>query len=212
MLRASAGMLLLVCQPLAAQSPAIAAVADPWRAYYQELRSYHEKLRHYHQELAAWKSRQGMASLPTPGAPRPVMQAIPLIQMIGGQAACSRQLPVQVQYAVLAANHLQSSPYIRGGGHRQLEDAAYDCSSATSYVLIKAGLLDRVLTSAQLASYGQPGAGRFITLWVKPGSHVFLTLCGLRLDTSGGSAAEGPRWRTGPRSYAGFFPRHPPGF
>jgi len=212
MLRASAGMLLLVCQPLAAQSPAIAAVADPWRAYYQELRAYQEKLRHYHQELAAWKSRQGMASLPTPGAPRPVTQAIPLIQMIGGQAACSRQLPVQVQYAVQAANHLQSSPYIRGGGHRQLEDAAYDCSSATSYVLIKAGLLDRVLTSAQLASYVQPGAGRFITLWVKPGSHVFLTLCGLRLDTSGGSAAEGPRWRTGPRSYAGFFPRHPPGF
>jgi hypothetical protein len=114
-----------------------------------------------------------------------------------------------VQYAINAANFLQSSPYVRGAGHGRVEDGAYDCSSSTSYALIKAGLLKAPLTSIGFANYGQAGEGRFITIWVKPGEHVFMTVCGLRLDTSGGKVGEGPRWRTKGRSYAGFSPRHP---
>ena len=98
-----------------------------------------------------------------------------------------------------------------GGGHRNIEDSAYDCSSSTSYILIKAGLLNRCLSSKEFANYGQAGEGRYITIWVKPGEHVFMTVCGLRMDTSGQVTGEGPRWRTKGRSYAGFSPRHPVG-
>jgi hypothetical protein len=110
-----------------------------------------------------------------------------------------------------AGNALQNKPYILGGGHRQLEDVGYDCSSSVSYMLIKAGLLSQVLNSNRLANYGAFGPGRYITIWVKPGHHVFITICGLRLDTSGGQVAEGPRWRTTDRSHRGFVPRHPHG-
>jgi hypothetical protein len=119
-------------------------------------------------------------------------------------------LPIQVQYAVNAANYLQHKPYVYGGGHRSIEDQAYDCSSAVSYALIKGGMLKKPLTSTMFAHFGAPGPGRFITIWVKPG-HVFMTVCGLRLDTTGGRAREGPRWRTERRNYAGFTPRHPVG-
>lgn len=144
-------------------------------------------------------------------APRqnPAAASGSLIRFDGRYASCSASLPGQVQYLINAANHLQSSPYVRGAGHSRVEDRAYDCSSSTSYTLIKAGLLKSPLTSAGFANYGQPGQGRFITIWVKPGEHVFMTICGLRLDTTGGKTGEGPRWRTKGRSYEGFSPRHP---
>jgi hypothetical protein len=190
----------------AAQSPGM----DAWAAYARELAEYQQKLRVYHAQLAVWRARQADMGvhLQSFSAPR----TLPLISLVHGQAACSKLLPVQVMYAVNAANLLQTSPYVLGAGHRMIEDSAYDCSSAVSYVLIKAGLLDRTLTSQQLSEFGEAGPGRFITLWVKPGHHVFMTLCGLRLDTSGGSTAQGPRWRTQGRSHDGFIPRHPPGF
>lgn len=195
---------------LRAQSSLQAPAADPWGAYARQLAEYHEKLRAYHVQLAAWQAwrTDPRCSPQDPALPR----ALPLISLVHGLASCSRMLPVQVMYAVNAANHLQTSPYVFGAGHRRIEDSAYDCSSAVSYVLVKSGFLDRPLTSRQFASFGEPGPGRFITLWVKPGHHVFMTLCGLRLDTSGGATAQGPRWRTQGRSHDGFIPRHPPGF
>lgn len=191
---------------LQAQTPAQLERARQWNAYYAELREYHEKLRLYQQQLAAFMAARSANLTYAPG------RALPWISLINGRAACASWLPLQVMYAVNAANHLQSSPYVLGAGHRRLEDFAYDCSSAVSYVLIKAGLLEKTLTSQQFAEFGEPGPGRFITLWVKPGHHIFMTLCGLRLDTSGGATAQGPRWRTQGRSHDGFIPRHPPGF
>ena len=132
-----------------------------------------------------------------------------LIHFEGRFAACSACLPTQVQYAINAANPLQGSPYVRGAGHGKIEDRAYDCTSSTSYTLIKAGLLKAPLTSIGFANFGQAGEGRFISIWVKPGEHVFMTVCGLRLDTSGGSVGEGPRWRTKGRRSAGLAPHHP---
>lgn len=187
-----------------------ASASDSWYAYARELAEYHEKLRIYQAQLAAWQERQAGAVFNSQSTAAP--RALPLISLVKGQAACSRWLPVPVMYAVNAANHLQTSPYVLGAGHRRIEDFAYDCSSAVSYVLVKAGLLNRTLTSQQFAQFGEPGPGRFITIWVKPGHHVFMTLCGLRLDTSGGATAQGPRWRTQGRSHDGFTPRHPPGF
>ncbi len=188
-------------------------------AQQQQAAAYHAQMQqqqawaayHAQQQAAAYQAQmqqQMMAARAVPVA-RTVPAAGSLIRFDGKYAACSASLPGQVQYLINAANHLQSSPYVRGAGHGRVEDRAYDCSSSTSYTLIKAGLLKSPLTSAGFAKYGQAGEGRFITIWVKPGDHVFMTVCGLRLDTSGGKVGEGPRWRTKGRSYAGFTPRHP---
>jgi len=162
----------------------------------------------YAQQQAAYAVQQRQAAARAVPVARATQATGSLIRYDGKYAACSASLPSRVQYLINAANHLQSSPYVRGAGHGRLEDRAYDCSSSTSYTLIKAGLLDKPLTSAGFSKFGQAGQGRFITIWVKPGEHVFMTVCGLRLDTSGGKAGEGPRWRTQGRSYAGFTPRH----
>lgn len=137
--------------------------------------------------------------------------SLPPIVLRNGVAFGLSSLPHAIHQTIHAANMLQDKPYLLGGGHRRLEDVAYDCSSSASYVLIKAGLLQQVLNSSRFAEYGEPGEGRYLTVWVKPGQHVFVTICGLRLDTSGGRVAEGPRWRTTARSLSGFLPRHPQG-
>jgi len=192
----------------AAQQAAYAAQQQQaWAAYYanqQQAAAYHAQM----QAAYAAQQQQMMVARAVPVA-RTAPAAGSLIRYDGKYAACSASLPTQVQYLINAANHLQGSPYVRGAGHGRVEDRAYDCSSSTSYTLIKAGLLKSPLTSVGFAKYGQPGEGRFITIWVKPGEHVFMTVCGLRLDTSGGKVGEGPRWRTKGRSYAGFTPRHP---
>lgn len=180
--------------------------AQQQAAYQAYVRNQQAWAAYYAQQQQAMMARQ-VAPAPRAAAPA----ASSLIRFDGRVASCSASLPTQVQYVINAANHLQYSPYVRGAGHGQVEDRAYDCSSSTSYALIKAGLLKAPLTSKGFANYGQPGEGRFITIWVKPGEHVFMTVCGLRLDTSGGQAGEGPRWRTKGRSYAGFTPRHPAG-
>ncbi|HCN31134.1 MAG TPA: hypothetical protein DIT64_20955 [Verrucomicrobiales bacterium] len=194
---------------------AAAHYAAQQAAYAQQQAAYQAYVQNQQAWAAYYAQQQAMAAQRAP-APRATPVAAPratgsLIRFDGQYASCSASLPTQVQYLINAANHLQSSPYVRGAGHGRVEDRAYDCSSSTSYALIKAGLLKTPLTSAGFANYGHPGEGRFITIWVKPGEHVFMTICGLRLDTSGGQVGEGPRWRTKGRSYAGFTPRHPAG-
>lgn len=157
---------------------------------------------------------QQMALAPSGASEAPGADPVPFpVHFDGRYVLPSPRLPMQLQYLINAANCLQDSPYGFGAGHRRVEDLAYDCSSATSYALIKAGLLQTPLTSAGFANYGAPGQGRFITIWVRPGDHVFMTVCGIRLDTSGGRrGSEGPRWRSGERNTRGFRPRHPPGY
>jgi len=186
-----------------------AAYQQQVATYNQQMAAYQQQVAAYNQQAAAMQAQQTMAARPAPRAAAPSSAAGSLIRFDGRYAACSASLPTQVQYAINAANSLQSSPYVRGAGHGRVEDRAYDCSSSTSYTLIKAGLLKAPLTSVGFASYGQAGEGRFITIWVKSGEHVFMTVCGLRLDTSGGKVGEGPRWRAKGRSFAGFSPRHP---
>jgi hypothetical protein len=189
------------------QQQAHAVYQQQMAAYQQQQQAYAT----YQQQMAAYQAQQ-QRQQQAPAA-MPVARAATgsLVRFDGRYAAFSTALPAQVQYAVNAANYLQSKPYVRGAGHKYLEDNAYDCSSSVSYSLIKAGLLRSTLTSAGFANYGEPGPGRFITLWVKPGEHVFMTVCGLRLDTTGGREGEGPRWRTQGRSIAGFIARHPAG-
>lgn len=187
------------------QQQAYAAYQQQMAAYEQQQQAY-AAYQQQQQQMAYQQQQQQQQAAEAAAVP-----TTSLVRFDGRYAAFATSLPVQVQYAVNAANYIQGRPYVRGAGHKYLEDSAYDCSSSCSYALIKAGLLTSTLTSAQFASYGEAGPGRFITLWVKPGEHVFMTICGLRLDTSGGQAGEGPRWRTQGRSIAGFIARHPAG-
>ncbi|MBB5032981.1 hypothetical protein [Prosthecobacter vanneervenii] len=183
-----------------------AANAQAWAAYNAQQQAYAEGWARYYADQAAAKANAERAAAAQQAANSVGNSQI---RFDGRFATVGQTAPQALQYAVYAANTLQNKPYVLGGGHRNIEDSAYDCSSSTSYVLIKAGLLNRCLSSKEFASYGQPGEGRFITIWVKPGEHVFMTICGLRMDTSGQYTGEGPRWRTKGRNYAGFFPRHP---
>ena len=184
-------------------------------AYQQKIAIYQQDLAVYNQQKAAYDramAQQAAAARPAVAIPsaRPVYSTA--LRYDGRFAAAPLTAPAQVQYAVSAGNSIQNKPYRRGGGHGRVDDYAYDCSGSVSYILIKAGLLRAPLPSTGFASYGLPGPGRYITIYVKPGSHVFMTVCGLRMDTTGGGDDEGPRWRAKPRAADGFIMRHPAGF
>jgi len=195
-----------------AQQAAYAQNQAAWAAYYQQQQANAQAWAAYHAQQAAAQraayQQQAVAAAPRAAAPAAAGSAI---RFDGRFASVGSNVPAAVQHVVYAANKLQNKPYVRGGGHARVEDSAYDCSGSVSYTLIKAGLLRAPLSSGAFATYGEAGQGRFITIWVKPGEHVFMTVCGLRMDTSGQITGEGPRWRTKSRSYAGFTPRHPAG-
>jgi len=129
----------------------------------------------------------------------------------GRIAWCTLAHPTIVRELVSGANAIVRCPYMYGGGHSSLYRGGFDCSGAVSHVLIQGRLLKKPLTSSEFQSYGEPGPGRYVTLFVKPGRHVFMSICGLRFDTNGGGIGEGPRWRPVSRSWEGFAVRHPPG-
>ena len=129
----------------------------------------------------------------------------------GRFAHCNESHPPTVWQLVAAANAISLSPYKYGGGHGEHYQGGFDCSGALSHVLMRGRLLKAPQTSTQFLSYGVPGPGRYVTIFVKPGHHVFMSICGLRFDTSGGSANQGPRWRPTPCDWEGFTIRHPLG-
>ena len=116
-----------------------------------------------------------------------------------------------MQGAIAAANMITNTPYIWGGGHGSWFAAGYDCSGAVSFALHGGGLLDRPLTSGQLESYGQPGPGRWITIFANA-THAYAEIAGLRWDTVGDARGSGPRWHEEPPYPAGFVMRHPAGY
>ncbi|HEX8296018.1 MAG TPA: hypothetical protein VF593_06940 [Chthoniobacteraceae bacterium] len=128
----------------------------------------------------------------------------------GKVAYAPAQAPLAVQQAIWAVNKIQSKPYRWGGGHGSFEDRGYDCSGTVSYLLHHAGLLDSPSPSRGLLTFGEAGPGRWITVYARKG-HVFAVVCGLRLDTTGTRAEEGPRWRPDVRVPRGFIARRPKG-
>ena len=114
-----------------------------------------------------------------------------------------------VARVVRAANRIQSKPYKYGGGHGRWRDSGYDCSGSVSYALHGGGLISSALTSGGFMRWGDPGAGRRITIYASP-SHVYMVIDGRRFDTTGRSET-GSRWQASDRSSAGYVVRHPPG-
>lgn len=154
--------------------------------------------------LASCSSTSGSGS-------RYVYQSAGSAELVQGKAVPSDDAPQTVHRVIEAGNRIAGKPYRMGGGHRRLEDTAYDCSGTVSYLLCSAGLLAEPTTSDGFRSYGQRGEGEHITVWAKDG-HAFIVVDGLRMDTtSGGEERRGPRWTTSSRSLRGFRPRHPAG-
>ena len=129
----------------------------------------------------------------------------------GGIAYAPENAPDAVKRAIWATNYLTKKPYVWGGGHGSFYEDGYDCSGTVSFLLKHAGKLSQPAASSELTRYGENGAGRWITIYARNG-HVFATVAGLRLDTTGFSGGdEGPRWRKDQRSAWGFTARHPAG-
>ena len=126
-----------------------------------------------------------------------------------GTASAPIEAPEVVQEVIHAGNLISNSPYIWGGGHGRWLDDGYDCSGSVSFALFAGHLLSSPLTSGAFMSYGDPGPGRWITIYTNPG-HVYMVVAGLRFDTSGRTRL-GSRWQPAIRPSSGFVVRHPPG-
>jgi len=119
--------------------------------------------------------------------------------------------PTAVKSAIDAANAIAITPYVWGGGHTSFESSGYDCSGAVSYALHGAGLLDAPLTSGALERYGEPGPGRWMTIYASA-DHAYAVIAGLRWDTVGYGDGVGPRWHREPPYPNGYVVRHPVGY
>jgi cell wall-associated NlpC family hydrolase len=126
-----------------------------------------------------------------------------------GTASPPIEAPGVVQEVITAGNLISNSPYVWGGGHGRWLDDGYDCSGSVSFALFAGGLLSSPLTSGAFMNWGEPGPGRWITLYTNPG-HVYMVVAGLRFDTSGRTRL-GSRWQPEMRPSSGFVVRHPPG-
>jgi hypothetical protein len=119
--------------------------------------------------------------------------------------------------------------YVWGGSHGETPtppDGPFDCSSAVSHLLQVGGFGNPTMATPELARWGEPGPGRWVTIFVKPygeEAHTFIrfsaevTPASERYWGTSGfvEPGHGPGWipePTFPASYlAGFVQRHPPG-
>jgi hypothetical protein len=136
-----------------------------------------------------------------------------------GLAAAPSDAPLAVKQMIAAGNAIAGRPYVYGAAHGvPLSELApaYDCSSSVEHLLYGAGLVpvtDGAASSA-LESFGQPGPGRWVTLYANA-DHVFMYVAGLRWDThdaaGAGDGSTGIGWHPLVRSAVGFVARHPAG-
>jgi len=131
------------------------------------------------------------------------------IALGNGVALPPLEAPEAVKQIIEAGNGIARTPYKWGGGHGKWQDTGYDCSGSVSFALAAAGLLSGPLASGPLMSWGEPGKGKWVTIWANAG-HVFLEVAGIRFDTSA-QRVTGSRWINESRSTAGFVARHPAG-
>jgi len=126
-----------------------------------------------------------------------------------GTATPPPNAPPQVVAIIDAGNQIATMPYRYGGGHGKWQDSGYDCSGSVSFALHGADLLDSPLDSGSLEKWGTAGPGEWVTVYAN-GGHAYMTVAGLRFDTSGKDKA-GTRWQPDMRSSSGYVVRHPVG-
>jgi peptidoglycan hydrolase-like protein with peptidoglycan-binding domain len=125
-----------------------------------------------------------------------------------GTAVAPSDAPAAVKAVIAAGNRIATKPYVYGGGHGRWEDRGYDCSGSVSYALHGGGLLSSSMPSGGFTTWGDRGAGRWITVYAN-GGHMYMVVAGLRFDTSGANPS---RWQSDARSASGYAVRHPRGF
>ena len=127
----------------------------------------------------------------------------------GGMVQAPPGAPAAVAQVIAAGNAIATLPYIYGGGHASFHADGYDCSGSVSYALAAAGLVTSPMVSGDFEDWGDPGPGRWITIYANAG-HVWMEVAGWRFDTVA-LAEGGTRWARGGGEFAGFVVRHPPG-
>jgi peptidoglycan hydrolase CwlO-like protein len=125
------------------------------------------------------------------------------------EASAPASAPQAVKDAISAANSIATTPYVWGGGHGSFESSGYDCSGAVSFALHGGGFLESPLDSTGLETWGEPGPGKWITVYANA-EHAWMVIAGVAFDTVGGP---GPRWHDPwVDSPEGFIVRHPGGY
>lgn len=122
-----------------------------------------------------------------------------------------------------------TTEYVYGGSHGITPtpaDGPFDCSSAVSRILQVGGFKTPTMTTVGFAGWGEPGPGKWVTLYNKPygaDAHIFIefregvTPSGKRYWGTSGMwfSGHGPGWIPesvfGSDYLAGFELRHPPG-
>jgi cell wall-associated NlpC family hydrolase len=127
----------------------------------------------------------------------------------GGMVQAPPGAPAAVAQVIAAGNAIATLPYVYGGGHASFRADGYDCSGSVSYALAAAGLVSSPMVSGAFENWGDPGPGRWITLYANAG-HVWMEVAGWRFDTVA-LAEGGTRWSRGGGEFSGFVVRHPPG-
>lgn len=160
--------------------------------------------------LSSISSQMAVEGAPAPaGAPAPLTAGETAGFISESEASAPASAPEAVKAAISAANSIATTPYIWGGGHGSFESSGYDCSGAVSFALHGGGLLESPLDSTGLETWGEAGAGKWITVYANAG-HAWMIIAGLAFDTVGGP---GPRWHSAPvSSTEGFIARHPSGY
>jgi peptidoglycan hydrolase CwlO-like protein len=150
----------------------------------------------------------GPGAAPT-GTPAPLTPGESASYISESQASVPSEAPPAIAAAIEAANAIATTPYIWGGGHGSFESSGYDCSGAVSFALHGGGFLESPLDSTGLETWGDPGPGKWITVYANA-EHAWMIIAGLAFDTVGGP---GPRWHSSPvDSPEGFIARHPRGY
>jgi cell wall-associated NlpC family hydrolase len=141
-------------------------------------------------------------------------QLIPVAggESVGGNGTITPPpgIPAVVAKVIAGGNAIADFPYIWGGGHASFVANGYDCSGSVSYALAAGGLLGAPLVSGDLASWGEPGPGHWITIYANAG-HTFMDVAGMWFDTAGRSGPYASRWLVATPPLAGYAVRHPQG-
>jgi peptidoglycan hydrolase CwlO-like protein len=207
---------------VAANEREVAAASAEAEARFAELKSAQAERREAMEALESRESAlsSNLASIsnqiaseggpaPTGEVPAPLTAGETAGFISESEASAPASAPPAVQAAISAANSIATTPYIWGGGHGSFEDSGYDCSGATSFALHGGGWLESPLDSTGLETWGEPGPGKWITVYANA-EHAWMTIAGLAFDTVGGP---GPRWHPSlVDSPEGFIARHPPGY
>lgn len=127
----------------------------------------------------------------------------------GGESSSTGEESGVIARVIAAADEIATRPYVYGGGHGSFDSYGYDCSGSVSYALHGGGLLSSPEDSSELEGYGDPGPGRYITIYANA-EHAWMTIDGRRFDTVA-QAETGSRWSDSMASTEGYVVRHPPG-